>query len=80
MAILPIIGSCLGNLRFVSRICIFNKQGRRICLHLESDLTKKSQTVLEKQFNDALLDNKVVVFVRDTEQETLVSSLYNLDK
>lgn len=45
----------------------------------KSDLTKKSHTILEKQYNDALLDNKVVVFVRDTEQETLVSSLYNLE-
>jgi hypothetical protein len=45
----------------------------------KSDLTKKSQTILEKQYNDALLDNKVVVFVRDTEQETLVSSSYSLE-
>jgi hypothetical protein len=58
-------------------IMLFDMQEGRIYAYpyedFKSDLTKKSQTILEKQYNDALLDNKVVVFVRDTEQETLVS-------
>lgn len=65
-------------------IMLFDMQEGKIYAYpyesFKSDLTKKSQTILEKQYNDALLDNKVVVFVRDPEQETLVSSLYNLDK
>jgi hypothetical protein len=64
-------------------IMLFDMQEGRIYAYpyedFKSDLTKKSQTILEKQYNDALLDNKVVVFVRDTEQETLVSSSYSLE-
>ena len=65
-------------------IILYDIQEQRISAYpyesFKSDLTKKSQTILEKQYNDALLENKVVVFVRDIEQKTLVSSSYNLDK
>ena len=64
-------------------IMLFDMQEKRIYAYpyeeFKSDLTKKSQTILEKQYNDALLENKVVVFVRDNEPETLVSSSYNLE-
>ncbi len=63
-------------------VMLFDIQEQKIYAYpyeeFKSDLTKKSQTILEKQYNDALLENKVVVFVRDTKQEILVSSLYNL--
>jgi len=62
---------------------LFDMQERRIYAYpyedFKSDLTKKSQTILEKQYKDAILDNKVVVFIRDDEQEKLVSSSYNLE-
>jgi len=64
-------------------IMLFDMQEKRIYAYpyeeFKSDLTKKSQTILEKQYKDALLENKVVVFVRDNEPETLVSSSYNLE-
>ena len=64
-------------------IMLFDMQERSIYAYpykdFKSDLTKKSQTILEKQYKDALLENKVVVFVRDNEPETLVSSSYNLE-
>lgn len=64
-------------------IMLFDMQEKRIYAYpytdFKSDLSKKSQNMLQKQYNDALLDNKVVVFVRDNEQETLVSSSYNLE-
>ncbi len=64
-------------------IMLFNMQERRIYAYpyedFKSDLTKKSQTILEKQYKDAILDNNVVVFVRDNEQGKLVSSSYALE-
>lgn len=65
-------------------IMLYDMQKQRISAYpyesFKADLNKKSQTLLEKQYKDALLENKVVVFVRDNVQKTLVSSLYNLDK
>lgn len=43
----------------------------------KSDMSKKSQILLEKQYEEALLNNKVVVFVRDNEKRKLVS--YSLE-
>jgi hypothetical protein len=64
-------------------IMLFDMQEKKIYAYpyesFKSDLTKKSQNILEKQYNDALLENKVVVFVRDIEQKTLVSSSYSLE-
>jgi hypothetical protein len=64
-------------------IMLFDMQDGKIYAYqyesFKSELSKKSQSMLQKQYNDALLDNKVVVFVRDNEQETLVSSSYNLE-
>ncbi|KAF5431090.1 hypothetical protein C5S39_06445 [Candidatus Methanophagaceae archaeon] len=39
----------------------------------KSDLTERSQVQLEEQYEAAILDNKMVVFVRDNEKEELVS-------
>jgi hypothetical protein len=64
-------------------IMLFDMQEKKIYAYpyesFKSDLTKKSQTILEKQYKDAFLENKVVIFVRDNEQKTLVSSLYALE-
>ncbi len=43
----------------------------------KSDLTERSQVQLEEQYEAAILDNKMVVFVRDNEKEELVS--YSVD-
>ena len=43
----------------------------------KSDLTERSQVQLEEQYEAAILDNKMVVFVRDNEKEELVS--YSLE-
>ena len=63
-------------------IMLFDVQEERIYAYpyeeIKLDLSKKSQSMLEKQYKDAILDNKVVVFVRDIEQEKLVSSSYAL--
>ena len=63
-------------------IMLFDMQEKRIYAYpyedFKADLSKKSQTILQKQYKNALLDNKVVVFVRDNEQVALVSSSYNL--
>lgn len=39
----------------------------------KSDLTERSQVQLEEQYEAAILDNKMVVFVRDNEKKELVS-------
>jgi len=63
-------------------IMLFDVQEERIYAYpyeeFRLDLSKKSQRLLEEQYNDALLEKKVVVFVRDNEQEKLMSSSYTL--
>ena len=39
----------------------------------KSELSKKSQIQLEEQYEAAILDNEMVVFVRDNEKRDLVS-------
>jgi hypothetical protein len=39
----------------------------------KSDLTKRSQVQLEEQYEKAILNNKMVIFVRDNEKRKLVS-------
>lgn len=63
-------------------IMLFDVQEEKIYAYpyeeFKLDLSKKSQRLLEEQYNDAILENKVVVFVRDNEQEKLMSSSYTL--
>ncbi len=43
----------------------------------KSELSKRSQIQLEEQYDAAILDKEMVVFVRDTEKKELVS--YSLE-
>nr|CBH37335.1 hypothetical protein BSM_08120 [uncultured archaeon] len=43
----------------------------------KSELSKRSQIQLEEQYEAAILDNEMVVFVRDNEKKELVS--YSLE-
>jgi hypothetical protein len=43
----------------------------------KSELSKRSQIQLEEQYEAAILNNEMVVFVRDTEKKELVS--YSLE-
>jgi hypothetical protein len=64
-------------------IMLYDMREKRISAYpyesFKSDLTKKSQTILEKQYYEAVSNNKIVVFVRDNEQGILISSSYNLE-
>ncbi len=63
-------------------IMLFDMQEKRIYAYpyeeFKLDLGEKSQTKLQKQYKDALSENKVVVFVRDNEQGKLISSSYKI--
>jgi len=47
-------------------------------LDFKSSLSERSQAMLEKEYEAALLNNKVVVFVRDNENEQLLSQNFDL--
>lgn len=44
-----------------------------------SSMTERSQAMLEKEYQSALLNNKVVVFVRDNEKKQLWSQDFDLE-
>jgi hypothetical protein len=46
-------------------------------IDFKSELSKRSQIQLEEQYEAAILDNEMVVFVRDNEKRDLVS--YSLE-
>ena len=58
-------------------IVLFDLQERRIYVYpyeaFKSEMTPKSQESLTEQYEKALRENKIVVFVRDNEQKRLVS-------
>jgi hypothetical protein len=58
-------------------IVLYDIQEARIYVYpypeFKADLSERSQRSLEEQYEAALRDNKVVVFVRDNEQRRLVS-------
>jgi hypothetical protein len=43
------------------------------------DLSEKSQRSLKDQYEKALLDNQIVIFVRDNEQKRLVSFSFDAE-
>ena len=48
-------------------------------LDFKSSLSERSQAMLEKEYRAALLNNKVVVFVQDNENEQLLSQNFYLE-
>ena len=58
-------------------IVLFDLQKQRIYVNpyeaFKSELSLNSQKSLTEQYEKALRDNKIVVFVRDNEQKRLVS-------
>jgi len=48
-------------------------------LDFKSSLTERSQAMLEKEYEAALLNNKVVVFVQDNENKQLWSQNFDLE-
>lgn len=48
-------------------------------LDFKSSLTERSQAMLEKEYEAALLNNKVVVFVQDNENKRLLSQNFELE-
>ncbi len=64
-------------------IMLFDIQEQKIYAYPYNDfkslMNEKSQTMLEDQYSDALLNNKMVVFVRDSEKRNLISASYSLE-
>jgi len=48
-------------------------------LDFKSSLSERSQAMLEKEYEAALLNNKVVVFVQDNENKQLLSQNFDLE-
>lgn len=48
-------------------------------LDYKSSLSERSQAMLEKEYEAALLNNKVVVFVQDNENKQLLSQNFDLE-
>ena len=58
-------------------VMLFHLQEQRIYAYPYADykatLSQRSQAMLEKEYKEALAENKIVVFVRDEETRRLVS-------
>ena len=58
-------------------VMLFDVQEMRVyaypCAESRADLFKRSQRLLERQYNEASREDKILVFVRDNEQRQLVS-------
>ncbi len=56
-------------------VILFDIQEQKIYAYPYNDfkslMNEKSQTMLDNQYSEALLNNKIVVFVRDSEKESL---------
>ena len=48
-------------------------------LEFKSSINERSQAILEKEYENALLNNKVVVFVQDHEKKQLLSQDFDLE-
>ena len=61
-------------------ILLFDIQEQRIYVYpyhdFKDDLSEKSQLSLQKQYEKAIAENRIVVFVRDNDNEKLLS--YNV--
>jgi hypothetical protein len=63
-------------------IMLFDIQEQRIYAYpyagFKADLSERSQSIIEQQYEKALVDEKIVVFVRDNDKKKLVS--YSVDQ
>ena len=63
-------------------VILFDIQERRVYAYpysgFRKDLSKRSQRSLKEQYEKAVAENKIVVFVRDNEQRRLVS--FSIDR
>ncbi len=64
-------------------VMLFDIQEQKIYAYpyddFKSMMNEKSQPLLEEQYLDALSNNKMVVFVRDSEKRKLMSASYALE-
>jgi hypothetical protein len=69
---------------YLKPIMLFDVQEQKIYAYpyiefKSSFLTEKSQVILEKEYQNSLLKNKVVVFVKDNEKKQLWSHAFDLE-
>ena len=64
-------------------VMLFDLQSQKIYAYPYQDyianLNERSQAILERQYQEALTENKIVVFVRDNESRRLTSMVLNKD-
>ncbi len=64
-------------LEYKNPIMLYDIQEQKIYaypyIEFKAELSERSQIMLEKQYKDALTDNKVVIFVKDNVKKKLVS-------
>jgi len=82
-SVLPDILKFYKQFRDKRPVMLLDLQSERIYAYpykqFKADLDEQSQATLTADFEEALAENKVVVFVRDDETERLVSMLFNDD-
>ncbi len=65
----------------IKPILLFDIQEQRIYAYpydgFKAELSERSQAILEEQYERALADEKIVVFVRDNDQKKLISYCLN---
>ena len=68
---------CYEQYREKKPVLLFDMQENRIYvypyLEFKNDLSERSQRSLQEQYEQAITDDKIVVFVRDNENRKLVS-------
>ncbi len=80
-SVLPDILMFYKRLREERPVMLLDLQCRKICTYpyeeFKADLGQRSQAMLTADYEKALAEDKVVVFVRDNETERLVSMLFD---
>ncbi len=68
---------CYEQYREKKPVLLFDMQENRIYvypyLEFKNDLSERSQRSLQEQYEQAIIDDKIVVFVRDNDAKKLVS-------
>ena len=62
-------------------VMLFDLQSQKIYaypyMEYKANLNERSQAILERQYQEAITENKIVVFVRDNESQRLTSMVLN---